>query len=121
MFRSRLHAGSGVSLARGWTFGTQIRRRRPSPSTMGGHPLRLTSSLLYRFFKGRRVSGKQPPQFVVGDTVGERSPVAGTVPLAGVVIASYELDDDYRYVIRLTNDRHAVFSERDLVLIAPAE
>ena len=88
---------------------------------MGGHPLRLTSSLLYRFFKGRRVSGKQPPQFVVGDTVGERSPVAGTVPLAGVVIASYELDDDYRYVIRLTNDRDAVFSERDLLLIAPAE
>ena len=40
---------------------------------------------------------------------------------SGVVIASYELDDDYRYVIRLTNDRHAVFSERDLVLIAPAE
>jgi len=67
------------------------------------------------------VTSKLPPKFVPGDTVAERFPVAGTVPRTGMVIASYGLDDQHRYVIRLTNDRHAVFSERDLVLIAPAE
>ena len=53
--------------------------------------------------------------------MAERFPVSGGVPQTGVVIATYELDDVYRYVIRLTNDQDAVFSERDLLLIAPAE
>ena|SRR2546429_5407835 len=49
---------------------------------MGGH-LRLFTSSLCRFFKGRSVSSKLPPQFLIGDTVAERFPVAGTLPQTG--------------------------------------
>ena len=51
----------------------------------------------------------------------ERVPYTGAVPRTGVVIQTYALDDDYRYVVRLTNGQDAVFSEQDLVLIAPAD
>ena len=58
---------------------------------------------------------KKRPQFVVGHTVRERYPFGNPAPEKGVVMNSYELEGDYRYVVRFESGREEVFFERELI------
>jgi hypothetical protein len=66
------------------------------------------------------VSSKEP-RFAVGDTVCERFPFASTKGETATVIERYELDKEYRYVVRFESGREGVFFERELFSITPAE
>ena len=59
------------------------------------------------------MSSKQP-RFAVGDTVCERSPFASIRRDTGTVIERYELDGQYRYVVKFEDGREEVFFEREL-------
>ena len=61
-----------------------------------------------------RMSRKRP-QFAVGHTVRERFPFATAIPEKGVVINRYELDGEYRYVVKFESGREEVFFERELI------
>ena len=62
----------------------------------------------------------EKPQFVIGDRVRERFPT-NTRRESAVVIDRYELNDQYRYVVRFDNGSERVFFERELVSIAAAK
>ena len=66
------------------------------------------------------MSTKQP-RFAVGDTVCERFPFASTRRDTGTVIERYELDHQYRYVVKFEDGREEVFFERELLSIPPME
>ena len=66
------------------------------------------------------MASKQP-RFAAGDAVCERFPSAGTGRETGIVIESYELDKEYRYVVGFENGREEVFFERELVSAEPPE
>ena len=58
---------------------------------------------------------RQRPQFAVGHKVRERFPFADAMPEKGIVIEQYELDGDYRCVVRFESGREEVFFERELI------
>ena len=62
---------------------------------------------------------KRQPQFAIGDTVFERFPFASTKRETGIVDERYELDDEYRYMVRFEDGREEVFFERELFSIPP--
>jgi hypothetical protein len=53
------------------------------------------------------------PQFKVGDGVLEKFPSATREP--GIVMAAYQFEGDYRYVIHFENGREAVLFESELI------
>ena len=67
-----------------------------------------------------RMSRKRP-QFAVGHTVREKLPFGNAIRDKGIVIKRYELDGDYRYVVKFESGREEVFFERELIAdqIAP--
>ena len=62
----------------------------------------------------------KPPRFAVGDTVFERFPSPATNWETGTVVERYELEDEYRYVVKFESGRVEVFFERELLSILPA-
>jgi hypothetical protein len=57
------------------------------------------------------------PKFAVGDIVCERFPTTGTDLDTGTVIETYELENDYRYVVKFESGREGVFFEREIFSI----
>ena len=55
------------------------------------------------------------PLFTVGDAVCEKFPSADTSRGRGIVTEGYELEDQYRYVVKFESGREGVFFERELV------
>jgi hypothetical protein len=58
---------------------------------------------------------RKRPLFAVGHTVREKFPFASGIRDKGIVIKSYELDGDYRYVVKFQSGREEVFFERELI------
>jgi len=58
---------------------------------------------------------RKRPQFAVGHTVRERFPFPKAIPEKGVVIQRYELEGEYRYVVKFESGREEVFFERELI------
>ena len=60
------------------------------------------------------MSSKQP-RFAIGDIVCERVPTVGTGGESGTVVERYQIEDDYRYVVKFESGREEVFFERELL------
>ena len=55
------------------------------------------------------------PLFTLGSAVYEKLPFASTRPERGFVIERYELEGEYRYIVKFESGREAVFFERELI------
>jgi hypothetical protein len=55
------------------------------------------------------------PLFTVGNAVCEKFPFANTSRERGIVIKQYELDGEYRYIVKFEGGREEVFFERELI------
>jgi hypothetical protein len=62
----------------------------------------------------RMSSGR--PLFKAGDKVRESFPTIGADVETGIVIDNYDLNGQYRYVVRYESGREAVFFENELIL-----
>jgi hypothetical protein len=58
---------------------------------------------------------RKRPQFVIGHTVREKFPFGNAIPEKGIIIKRYELDGDYRYVVKFESGREEVFFEKELI------
>ena len=58
---------------------------------------------------------KPPPQFAVGHRVRERFLFGKQRRETGVVIERYELENQYRHVVKFEDGREEVFFERELL------
>ena len=58
---------------------------------------------------------EKKPQFAVGQAVREKFSFANAILDRGVVIKTYEVDDQYCYVIKFETGREEVFFEKELV------
>jgi hypothetical protein len=58
------------------------------------------------------------PRFKVGDPVREKSPMTSVGDEKGIVIKSYELNEQYRCVVQFESGREAVLFEAELLLDA---
>jgi hypothetical protein len=56
------------------------------------------------------------PLFKVGDTVRERFPTIGADVETGIVLDNYDLNGQYRYVVRYESGRETAFFENELIL-----
>ena len=57
------------------------------------------------------------PKFSAGDSVWERFPFASAAREVGTVIQRYQLENEYRYVVKFKSGREDVFFERELIAV----
>jgi hypothetical protein len=55
------------------------------------------------------------PLFTVGDAVFEVFPLGNTSQDRGIVIERYELEGEYRYIVKFETGREEVFFEKELI------
>jgi hypothetical protein len=79
---------------------------------------RRNKSFLNSFSRLRSIgdASSQKIHFNIGDTVCEKFPATSAGDEIGVVIKSYELNGEYRYVVKFGSGREAVLFETELIL-----